>query len=81
MSGPKENAVVVPARQAYSHSASLGRRAASPGSRLLSSLMKLCASCQLTFSTGFCRHASKWLGLTGQTASQNSCVQAVSASQ
>jgi hypothetical protein len=52
MLSPNEKGVVVPARQAYSHSASLGSRACSPGTRRFSSLRKACTSSQLTFSTG-----------------------------
>src|SRR5882672_9358631 len=53
---PKLNFVVVPARQAYSHSASVGRPARRPFicSRAVafSFSMKRCASSQLTPSTG-----------------------------
>jgi hypothetical protein len=51
---PNENGVVVPARQAYSHSASLGSAGVQPLQRRFNSAMKRCASCQATFSTGFC---------------------------
>ena len=52
-SSPEENRVVVPARQAYSHSASVGSRYFLP-SFLLSQAQKAAASFQLTLTTG-CR--------------------------
>ena len=56
---PNENAVWLPARQAYSHSASVGRRYTRPARRSSGSadnrLQNSTASSQLTLSTG-------WLG-------------------
>src|SRR5262245_28240546 len=48
---PLMNRVVVPARQAYSHSASVGRRYLRP-SFLLNQVQNACASCQLILTTG-----------------------------
>ena len=59
---PKEKGVRVPALQAYSHSASVGKRAFSFGKSWGSSSKNSCTSSQLTFSTGK-SSPRKWLGL------------------
>src|SRR5947209_277272 len=76
----KENGVVVPARQGYSHSASLGRRTTSsaPSSfRCLNSSVALrqnsTASVQLTISTEL-RGPVHLLGFLPMTAWYSSCV-------
>src|SRR5438067_1313834 len=51
-SSPEENRVVRPARQAYSHSASVGKRYVWPSSWLNHS-QNATASFQLTFTTGW----------------------------
>ncbi len=70
----------VPARQAYSHCASVGSTRPSPGTRAFIFFRNCCASSQLTCSTG--RFGSlKLLGLLPIAAVQSACVTGVSPSQ
>lgn len=65
---PPQYSSFPPVRQTYSHSASLGSRYSWPVF-MLSYLMKLMMSCQLTFSTGQSSpHWLKWLGFLPITA-------------
>ena len=72
---PKECRVLLPARQAYSHWASVGNANFPPWAPTLAlSFSRNCwQSSQLTFSTGFFGPL-KWLGLLPMTASHCSCV-------
>src|SRR5262245_61548601 len=60
---PRMNRLVVPARQAYSHSASVGSRYVRP-SFLLSHAQNATASCQFTLTTG-------WLSFCGWPGSRH----------
>ena len=81
MLSPIENGVVVPARHAYSHSASLGKRAFKPGTNPFSLARKHFVSFQLTRSAGLFLSSVKLLGLFPITACHKAWVQALSASQ
>src|SRR5688572_24704548 len=72
-SSPKNHVVVGPARQAYSHSASLGRRYFFP---VFSDSLRQnsFASCQLTESTGAAGSLDDLLGFRPITASYWPCV-------
>src|SRR4051794_5627220 len=72
-SSPKQYVVVVPARAAYSHSASVGNRYDFP-SFSASRPKKSCTSSHETLSTGRFRSPLKWLGLFPITASHCACV-------
>src|SRR5262249_41477245 len=69
LSSPKLYAVVEPARAAYSHSASVGRRYFVPPSLALSLSINCCTSSQETLSTGRLASPLNWLGLFPITAS------------
>src|ERR1022692_2342843 len=74
-SSPKQNLPVLPARQAYSHCASVGNTNLPPCPPVFAlSFTRNCwQSSQLTCSTGFLGPL-KWLGLLPITASHCSCV-------
>src|SRR4029450_3296167 len=69
LSSPKLYAVVEPARAAYSHSASVGRRYFVLPSLELSLSINFCTSSQETVSTGRLVSPLNWLGLFPITAS------------
>src|SRR2546426_5008262 len=77
-SSPKLNRLVVPARHAYSHSASEGSRYSKPAgrrpasrSRCVSAEQYLLASRKETFSTGRLESPVKWLGFLPRTAANS----------